>query len=166
MPASLQEQFRLYENEYSKVKRGRKLFWLDHLGTIELDIELADRQVSLEVTPLQAATLHAFQDHGDPFERTTDSDQLSVADLCEFTGSTPVSARRAALFWVLQGILKETTADAFYVLEHAEEPSSQGDLPSLIPLTLAIAASALVVAELSNVQSAAEQAESEMQVYW
>jgi len=64
MPPKLQEQFDMYENEYSKIKRGRKLHWMDHLGTVEVDIELADREISLEVTPLQATVLYAFEDHG------------------------------------------------------------------------------------------------------
>jgi len=64
MPAELQEQFSLYEGEYAKIKRGRKLAWLDHLGTVEVDIQLADREISLEVSPLQATILYAFEDHG------------------------------------------------------------------------------------------------------
>jgi len=56
----------------------------------------------------------------------------------------------------LHGVLKEITTDTFYVLEHAEEaPSNQ-----------AIAASALEEVPPSNIQSTAEQAESEMQIYW
>lgn len=77
-------------------------------------------------------------------------------DLCQLTGSSAISVRRAALFWVLHGVLKEITTDTFYVLEHAEEaPSNQ-----------AIAASALEEVPPSNIQSTAEQAESEMQIYW
>ena len=64
MPPELQEQFSLYETEYSKIKRGRKLAWMDHLGTVEVEIELADREISLEVTPLQATVLYAFEDRG------------------------------------------------------------------------------------------------------
>jgi hypothetical protein len=82
-------------------------------------------------------------------------DQLGVDELCRLTGSGAVSVRRAALFWVLHGVLKEITTDTFYVLEHAEDA----------PTNQAIAASALESGP-SNVQSTAEQAESEMQIYW
>jgi anaphase-promoting complex subunit 2 len=64
MPALLLDQFTEYESEYAKIKRGRKLAWMDHLGTIELDVELEDRNVSIEATPLQAAVLYAFQERG------------------------------------------------------------------------------------------------------
>jgi len=66
MPTLLLDQFAEYETEYAKIKRGRKLTWMDHLGTIELDIELEDRVVALEATPLQAAVLYAFQERGLP----------------------------------------------------------------------------------------------------
>jgi anaphase-promoting complex subunit 2 len=66
MPTLLLDQFAEYEDEYAKIKRGRKLAWMDHLGTIELDVELEDRTVSIEATPLQAAVLFAFQERGLP----------------------------------------------------------------------------------------------------
>ena len=66
MPDLLQEQFSNYENEYAKIKRGRKLAWMDHLGTVELDIELADRNLSIEASPLQASILYAFEEKGNP----------------------------------------------------------------------------------------------------
>jgi anaphase-promoting complex subunit 2 len=64
MPPNLQEQFAEYAIEYAKIKRGRKLAWMDSLGTVEVEIELADRQLTLEASPIQAAILYAFEDHG------------------------------------------------------------------------------------------------------
>lgn len=37
---------------------------MDHLGTVDVEIQLEDRQVSIEVSPIQTAILFAFQDHG------------------------------------------------------------------------------------------------------
>jgi anaphase-promoting complex subunit 2 len=67
MPHELQEQFTEYENEYAKIKRGRKLSWMDHLGTVNVEIQLEDRQVSIEASPTQTAIVYAFQDHGIQF---------------------------------------------------------------------------------------------------
>jgi hypothetical protein len=64
MPELLQEQFTTYENEYAKIKRGRKLVWMDHLGTVELEIELEDRNLVVEASPLQACILYAFEEQG------------------------------------------------------------------------------------------------------
>ena len=67
MPPELQEQFTEYANEYAKIKRGRKLSWMDHLGTVDVEIQLEDREVSIEASPIQTAVLYAFQDHGTQF---------------------------------------------------------------------------------------------------
>lgn len=62
MPPVLQQQFSEYASQYAKIKRGRKLAWLDHLGTVEIEIELEDRTISKEVTPIQASIVYAFEE--------------------------------------------------------------------------------------------------------
>jgi anaphase-promoting complex subunit 2 len=64
MPEALQEQFSQYADEYTKIKRGRKLVWMDHLGTVELEIQLADRTITKDASPIQAAMLYAFEARG------------------------------------------------------------------------------------------------------
>jgi anaphase-promoting complex subunit 2 len=124
MPPQLQEEFAEYASEYSKIKRGRKLTWMDHLGTVEVEIELMDRRLSVEVTPIQAAVLYAFEGHGATYTfYRTDSEQLTVDQLCRLTGANAVSVKRAVLYWILQGVLKEVAPDAFHVLEYAETAS-------------------------------------------
>jgi anaphase-promoting complex subunit 2 len=66
MPDELQDAFTEYANEYAKIKRGRKLAWMDHLGTVEVEVGLADRHLTVEVSPIQASVLYAFQEHGIP----------------------------------------------------------------------------------------------------
>jgi anaphase-promoting complex subunit 2 len=67
MPTELQEEFAEYANEYAKIKRGRKLSWMAHLGTVDVEIQLEDRKISIEASPIQTAILYAFQDHGIQF---------------------------------------------------------------------------------------------------
>ena len=69
MPDPLAHAFEEYANEYAKIKRGRKLAWLDHLGTVEVDIELQDRTISVETSPLQASIIYAFQSSGGTLSR-------------------------------------------------------------------------------------------------
>jgi anaphase-promoting complex subunit 2 len=71
MPPNLQKHFTEYANAYAKIKRGRKLAWLDHLGTVEVSIELADREITIEASPAQAAILYTFEDHGTKSEIVT-----------------------------------------------------------------------------------------------
>ena len=53
-----------------------------------------------------------------------DAETLDVHELCQITGANGVNVKRAILFWVVHGVLKEISPDTFYVLEHAEETSS------------------------------------------
>ena len=124
MPMHLLNHFIDYENEYAKIKRGRKLAWMDHLGTVEVEIALEDREILIEASPLQTAILVSFEDNGMGTTGVSGSrDRLSIDDLCQMTGINAMSVKRAVLFWVLHGVLKEIAPDTFQVLEHAEETS-------------------------------------------
>ena len=57
----LQEE---YTREFTKFKPDKKLQWLPHLGTVQLDVELEDRTVSAEVPPLEAALIELFSEKG------------------------------------------------------------------------------------------------------
>jgi hypothetical protein len=60
-------------------------------------------------------------------------DQLNMLELCQMTGTSAVSVRRAITFWVLHGVLKEITPDTFRVLEYAEQtPPNQSSLLNLV----------------------------------
>jgi anaphase-promoting complex subunit 2 len=95
---------------------------------------------------------------------STKLDHLDIGELSRVTAITAASVKRCVLFWVAHGILKEVSPDTFQVLEHAEAASPN---QCLFPIhsNVAVTASAIVSAS-SNVQSTAEQAESEMQIYW
>ncbi len=51
-----------YAQEFTKFKPDKKLQWLNHLGTVQLDIELEYRTVSVEVPPLEAALIELFSE--------------------------------------------------------------------------------------------------------
>jgi anaphase-promoting complex subunit 2 len=124
MPPQLLEQFTEYANEYAKIKRGRKLAWMDHLGTVDVEIQLKDREVTVEASPIQTAVLYAFEDYGmKSLLFQSNSDQLTIDDLSKLVGINSISVKRAVLFWVLHGVLKEVAPDTFHVLEHAEAAS-------------------------------------------
>jgi anaphase-promoting complex subunit 2 len=41
-------------------KPDKKLKWLPHLGTVQLEIELEDRKLEVDVPPLEAAFIELF----------------------------------------------------------------------------------------------------------
>jgi len=54
----------LYENGFTEFKPDKKLHWLPQLGTIMLELELQDRTIKAEVTPLEAAVIGLFEENG------------------------------------------------------------------------------------------------------
>ena len=53
-----------YTHGFEALKGMRTLRWKPHLGLVDIDVELADRTLSLSVTPAQATALMHFQDKG------------------------------------------------------------------------------------------------------
>ena len=54
----------VYANGFTEFKPDKKLHWLPQLGTITLELELRDRTIEAEVTPLEAAVIGLFAESG------------------------------------------------------------------------------------------------------
>jgi anaphase-promoting complex subunit 2 len=54
----------VFEDEFAEHKAGKKLRWMNNLGTVSLDVELEDRTVSVDATPLEAAIIELFSEKG------------------------------------------------------------------------------------------------------
>jgi hypothetical protein len=53
------------QSEYAHVfKPDKKLKWLPHLGTVQLEIELEDRTLEMDAPPLEAAFIELFSEKG------------------------------------------------------------------------------------------------------
>ena len=53
-----------YAHEFTVFKPDKKLKWLPHLGTVQLELQLEDRVVDVDVPPLEAAFIELFSDKG------------------------------------------------------------------------------------------------------
>ena len=49
-----------YSDEFRTFKPDKKLKWLPHLGTVQLQLELEDRTLDVDVLPLEAAFIELF----------------------------------------------------------------------------------------------------------
>ena len=141
LPSELQNILDTYTAQYKVFKQSRSLEWYPTLGRLNMTIELADRTLQLEVTPLQATLLYHFQ-------------KQSIWTLFPLVTALDVdedSTRRALLFWTSHGIIQEKDRDTFRLLEKHDE--------SAHPIVLAPEA-------MSIVQSAEEKSAEELRVYW
>ena len=73
-PSSLQSRLSLngarnraqaeYEESFVHLKPDKKLRWLPHLGTVNITIDLKDRSLTLDATPVQASIIELFGTQG------------------------------------------------------------------------------------------------------
>ncbi|KAK4131765.1 hypothetical protein BT67DRAFT_387350 [Trichocladium antarcticum] len=108
VPPPIEEQQRRYEKGYESLKSGRKLTWLKQLGQARVELELRDRTVEVDCTPVEATVIYAFQDpdaddDGPPARRTAEELYMQLQ-----MDEDLVAA--ALHFWVAQGVLRRVAA--------------------------------------------------------
>ena len=141
LPSALQEILNYYTTQYKTFKHSRSLEWYPNLGLLNITIELLDRKLHLDVTPLQATVLYHFDEQ--PI--------WSLFPLATKLDVDEASTRRTLLFWTSQGVIQETANEEYKLLEREDESSH--------PIVLAPEVDSIV-------QSAEDKSAEEMRVYW
>lgn len=151
MPGQFQKMQEAFENEYTEHKAGKKLRWMNNLGTVSLDIELEDRMVSVEATPLEAGVIELF----------SEQDTWGLEELASRLGLSDIAPVRAAtMFWTTRGVLKVLASNGQYqLLEKAEGDEDVARQPILNLQTAAEVPSGPTEAELA-------QQVAQMEVFW
>ncbi|XP_011633814.1 anaphase-promoting complex subunit 2 isoform X1 [Pogonomyrmex barbatus] len=144
LPSIVQLQLNEYVKAFEALKGNRTLCWKPHLGNVSLEIELEDRKLEINVTPVHATIILYFEGRN----------EWTLQDLAEVMHVPATVLRRKITFWVSQGLLKESSNDVF-VLQ--EESTSKYRLSTDI-VEEEEAESAMA--------SASDQREEELQVFW
>ncbi|EIW67008.1 hypothetical protein TREMEDRAFT_45474 [Tremella mesenterica DSM 1558] len=111
----LESAQRAYEAAFHHFKPDKRLRWLQHIGTAVVKLELEDRVVEVEATPIQAAIAELF----------SEKSLWSLVELGQRLGVLEESTLRSALgFWVGLGVIK-SEGERWTLLEVAE----QGPVP-------------------------------------
>jgi anaphase-promoting complex subunit 2 len=182
IPQPIREQQSRYERGFMALKQSRKLTWLDSLGQVEVELDLADRVFRDEVLPWQAAVIYAFQaeDAGETADSMcgTSKDEpagnvtRTIDSLVAELSMSPTLVRSACIFWASKLILAQSPSDpnAYTVLETlpASASAGSGSIPSSDPQTqnnhsastaaTAAAATASVVAEAAEAERQSKMA--------
>ncbi|CAE6344053.1 unnamed protein product [Rhizoctonia solani] len=150
MPGQFQKMQEAFENEYNEHKAGKKLRWMNNLGTVALDVELEDRVVNADATPLEAAVVELF----------SEQNIWGIDDLSGKLGINDSAPIRAALmFWTSNGVLKPLEDSKYELLERLEAEESVARRPILNLQTSAEATSGPTVEDM------AQQA-AQMEIFW
>ncbi|KAK8843503.1 hypothetical protein IAR55_007163 [Kwoniella newhampshirensis] len=133
----IQEQ---YESAFHHFKPDKHLRFLQHVGTAHISLELEDRVVEVEATPIQAAIAELFEE----------KDTWKVGGLVERLEVDQGSVRNALAWWAVKGVVKEYEG-SWKLLERAEESGR----------TLSV-----LIEEGPVIESVAETKAEQVRVYW
>ena len=61
LPAEVTEALNVYTKSFEALKGNRTLVWKTNLGQVNLDLDIGEKHVNLNVTPVQAAIIYQFQ---------------------------------------------------------------------------------------------------------
>lgn len=108
-----------YEAAFHHFKPDKHLRWLQELGTASVTLELEDRTVTVDVTPLQAAVAELFESQ----------DRWAEDALANQLGVEVASVRSALTVWAGHGVLKDEEDGIWRLLERVEDGSenAQGE---------------------------------------
>ncbi|XP_050297527.1 anaphase-promoting complex subunit 2 [Anthonomus grandis grandis] len=113
--STVTDQMKKFNTAFELLKGSRTLCYKNHLGVVDLDIELNDRTMSLSVTPVHATIIMHFQDKS----------TWELEDLGKVMHCPPTVLRRKIGFWLSHGILTEVKSDVFSIQEevvHKQNP--------------------------------------------
>ncbi|KAJ1923068.1 Anaphase-promoting complex subunit 2 [Tieghemiomyces parasiticus] len=116
LPAPLAARRSQFEALYTQFKPARSLHWHTQMGTIDVTVTQADRQLTLTVTPLQATLLHHFSERG----------EWTTGELADCTDIPADQLHPPLAFWVSAGVIEATEPDRYRTLESAPKARSTG----------------------------------------
>jgi anaphase-promoting complex subunit 2 len=122
LPQVVVDQQKRYEEGYEGLKSRRKLTWLNQMGQARVELELADRTVTVDCSPVEATVVYAFQ--GGEGEVAAPV-QKSVDELYELLQLDEDLIAAALHFWVAKGVLRRTAhnSNAYIVAETLDQPT-------------------------------------------
>ncbi|KAK4057900.1 hypothetical protein OIO90_001119 [Microbotryomycetes sp. JL221] len=133
-----------YDRAFKSSRPDKKLRWLPQLGTVNITVDLKDRSLTLDVTPLQSAVLEMFSQ-----QEIWTTDDLSI----ELMLMDMSMIRNALYFWNNKGVLKQLPDDTWQLLEFKDAAEER--------------APAHVIEEAQQaVQSVEAQQVEQMRIFW
>lgn len=124
-----------YDRQFQRLKEDKHLRFVNHLGSVAMKVELSDRIVEVDATPLQATVLHAFSKKGKStyvalvqikLNAVLRLDRYDLHDLADKVGSTDLKVvKHAVNFWINEGViaLREDSGEYVLLETATEEPA-------------------------------------------
>ncbi|CAE6523694.1 unnamed protein product [Rhizoctonia solani] len=146
MPGQFQQMQEAFEKEFNEHKAGKKLRWMNNLGTVSLDLEFEDRVPTRRRAKHKLTSILAL-------------DTWSIDGLSNKLGISDSALIRAALmFWTSNGAVKPLEDGQYQLMERVDDG---GAVRKPIPNIQAPIEVALIPAEEAIAQQTAQ-----MELFW
>lgn len=118
LPEPISHQIELYQKEFAKLKKGRKVSWVN-AGVVTVELEFKDRTIELDVTPDKASVIYAFDGVS----------SLKLEQISKTLQMDETLTKSCLNFWINNGVIKKVE-DSYVVLEEQEntQPSYDNNL--------------------------------------
>ncbi|EFX03722.1 anaphase-promoting complex subunit [Grosmannia clavigera kw1407] len=172
LPRPVADMQKRYESGYETRKSSRKLAWLNQLGRASVELELADRTVSVECKTYEATVIYAFQQ-----EPTSDSlpatpVRRSVSELVDMLQADEDLVETALAFWQQQGVLRHDAGggssgrpDTYVVVERLGQDEEEEE-EEAAAATMGFASAPTTDADNSSSSRQARADDAQRTVYW
>ncbi|KAF5276524.1 hypothetical protein FQA39_LY06593 [Lamprigera yunnana] len=139
-------QMEVFTRAFETLKGNRTLSWKNHLGVVDLEIELLDRTLNLSVTPIHATILMYFQDRN----------EWELDNLSRVIHIPPTILRKKIGFWQSHGLIEEVKPNIYGLMEERENNRSNLNLDVIVE----------DYETESIMASTQDQREEELQTFW
>ena len=143
LPDCLKQSLSKYKKSYELLKGNRTLNWKPHLGLVSLEVELKEKVLTFNVTPVHATIIYHYQQ----------KQRWTVDELSAVMQMPSQALQRKMAFWQSQGLLREEATDTFVLVE-----DHKGFSQEVMSIEEDEAESVL--------SSAQDQKEEELQIVW
>lgn len=152
LPPEIKEQLKVYTKAFEALKGNRTLNWKPHLGTVNIEIEIGDKTLDLNVSPMQATIIMHFQEKPEWY----------LDDLSQVMKVPATVLRRKMTYWQSLGLMSVTNSDKYILIEQDDSNARiQSTPPSKKSQEMIYGEE-----EESPMASALDQREDELQVFW
>ncbi|XP_052873617.1 anaphase-promoting complex subunit 2 [Anopheles cruzii] len=151
LPSAIKEIFDMYTKAYEAYKVNRTLHWTPLNGKVCIEVEHNGKVQEMLVTPAQAAIIIHFSEQS----------QWELDALGQVLNMPPIVLRKRLLFWQSNGLIRETKENVFVLVDKNDDSEKsleqmQGQSNDMCEEEEAESA----------MESASDQREEELQVFW
>ncbi|XP_055530538.1 anaphase-promoting complex subunit 2 [Wyeomyia smithii] len=151
LPDTIKHMFDKYTKTFESYKGNRTLHWTPLNGKVTIDLELDGKITEMQVTPAQATIAIHFSEQR----------EWELEKLGHKMNMPPSILRKRLIFWQSQGLIRETKENLFVLNDHASKRDSTIDQNALHAPDVCDDEEAE-----SAMESASDQREEELQVFW